>query len=147
MQYMGNFFLVPINFFAVLICGVLNMIIGFLWYGPLFGKKWEKLIGFTPEKRAKAKEGMKKTYFAMFISSLVTAYTLFHFIWYAAPGSATLFISVKTALWAWIGIVIPISLTKHLFSPDKKPVSLLFIETGYHLASLIMMALIFYAIK
>ncbi len=144
---MGNFFLVPINFFAVLICSVSNMVVGFLWYGPLFGKNWEKLVGFTPEKLAKAKERMKKTYFAMFVSSFITAYTLFHFIWYAASGSVTLFISVKTALWAWIGFVMPISLTKHLFSPDKKPVSILFIETGYHLISLIMMGMIFNFIK
>jgi len=83
----------------------------------------------------------------MFITSLITAYVLFHFIWYAAPGSFTLFISVKTALWAWIGLVGPISLTKHLFSPDKKPINLLLIETGHHLVSLMMMGVVFYMFK
>ncbi len=144
---MGNFFLVPVNYLAVLVCGISNMVIGFLWYGPLFGKTWEKLVGFTPEKLIKAKKSMGQTYFIMFITSLVTAYTLFHFIWYAAPGSLTLFISIKTTLWAWIGLVMAVSLTKHLFSPDKKPISLLFIETGYHLVSLIMMGVIFYIFK
>lgn len=144
---MGNFFLVPVNFLAVLVCGVSNMILGFIWYGPLFGKAWEKLMGFTPEKLTQAKKSMQQTYLVMFVSSLVTAYALFHFIWYAAPGSLTIFISIKTALWAWVGLVVPVSLTKHLFSPDRKPMNLLFIETGYHFVSLILMGVIFYFFK
>lgn len=144
---MGNFFQVPINYFAVLLCGISNMAIGFLWYGPLFGKEWMSLVGFTPEKMAKAKNSMSQTYAAMFISSLVMAYVLAHFVWYAAPGSLTLFISIKTALWAWIGFVGPVSMTKFLFSPERKPIKLLFIETAYHLASLIMMGVIFYILR
>lgn len=144
---MGSFFLVPVNYLAVLICGISNMIIGFVWYGPLFGKTWERLVGVTPGKLEEVKKNMQQTYFVMFVSSLVTAYALFHFIWYAAPGSLTIFISIKTALWAWIGLVVPVSLTKHLFSPDKKPAKLFFIEVGYHFVSLVMMGVVFYIFK
>lgn len=144
---MGNFFQVPINFLAILVCGIVSMIIGFLWYGPIFGKKWEKLVGLTKEKKELAKKSMTNTYLLMFLSSLVTAYALFHFIWYAAPGSLTLFIAVKTALWGFIGLIFPVSLTKFLFSPDKKPAELLFIETGYHLVTLISMGVVFFLFK
>ncbi len=123
------------------------MVLGFLWYGPLFGKKWEKLAGFTAEKLEKAKKSMQQTYFLMFVSSLVTAYVLAHFVWYAAPGSLTLFISVKTAVWAWLGFVFPSSLTKHLFSSDKKPTQLLVIEAGYYLVSLIVMGVVFFIFR
>jgi len=34
-----------INGWAVLVCGVVAMALGFVWYGPLFGKKWLELIG------------------------------------------------------------------------------------------------------
>lgn len=144
---MGNFFLVPINYLAVLLCAISNMIIGSLWYGPLFGKAWTKLVGFNQEKMENAKKDMSTSYGGMFLSSLVMAYVLAHFIWYAAPGSLTLFISIKTAVWAWLGFVGTVSLSKFLFSPDKKSVNLLFIETGYHLVALIVMGLIFFLFK
>ena len=144
---LGNFFQVPVNYLAVLLCGISSMLIGFLWYGPLFGKEWMKLVGLTAEKQEKAKKTMQSTYTAMFIASLVMAWILFHFIWYAAPGSFTLFISIKVAIYAWIGFVATVSYTKFLFSPERKPVKLLFIETGYQLASLIAMGIIFYLLK
>ena len=144
---MGNFFLVPVNYLAVLLGGVINMALGYLWYGPLYGKEWVRLTGITPQQRAHNKETMTQRYTLMFLASLVTAYVLFHFIWYAAPGAYTFFIAVKTALWAWVGLVFPISLTKFLFSADNKPAKLLCIETGYHLVGLILMAAVFYLIR
>lgn len=144
---LGNFFQVPVNYFAVLLCGIANMAIGFLWYGPIFGKQWMALVGLTPEKMAKSKKEMPKKYTLMFLTSLLTAYVLFHFIWYAAPGSYTLFIAIKTALWGWIGFVIPVNVSKFLFTPDRKPIRLLFIETGYYFAALIVMSSIFYFVR
>lgn len=144
---LGDFFQVPVNYFAILLCGISSMIIGFLWYGPFFGKEWAKLVGLTPEKQEKAKKTMRETYTAMFIASLVMAWILFHFIWYAAPGSYNLFISIKVAIYAWIGFVATVSYTKFLFTPDRKPLKLLFIETGYQLASLIAMGVIFFILK
>lgn len=35
-----------INYLAVLIAAVASMIIGFLGYGPLFGKAWMRLMNF-----------------------------------------------------------------------------------------------------
>ena len=144
---LGSFFQVPVNYFAVLLCGIVSMVIGYLWYGPLFGKAWMKLVGFTSEKMAKAKKNMAQTYVLMFISSLIMAYVLAHFIWYAAPGSNTLFISIKTALWAWVGFIATVSTSKYLFSPDRKSLKLLFIETGFYLVSLVVMGVIFFIFK
>ncbi|EFK95794.1 conserved hypothetical protein, membrane [sediment metagenome] len=144
---MGNFFLVPVNYLAVLLCGISSMVIGFIWYGPLFGKEWTKLVGSTPKKTAEKVAGIPQTYIIMFISSLVMAYALAHFIWYAAPGSLTLFISIKTAVWAWVGFAVTVGLTKYLYSPDKKPLKLFYIEIGYHLVSLVFMGIIFYIFR
>ncbi len=141
------FWQVPVNYLAVLICAIANMILGFLWYGPLYGKEWNKLVGFTAEKMEKAKKSMNRNYIIMFITSLVTAWILFHFIWYAAPGSLTLLIALKIAVYAWLGFIATTALTKHLFTPDTKPVKLLFIESGYQLASLLLMGVIFFLFK
>lgn len=141
---LGNFFQVPINYVAVLLCGLLAMIIGYLWYGPIFGKEWMKLVGMTKEKVEKSKDSRQMTYGVMFVASLVMAYTLAHFVWYAAPGSLTLFISIKTALWAWIGFVATVSLSRFLFSGEHKSYKLLAIDAGYYLATLVVMAIVLY---
>jgi hypothetical protein len=36
-----------LNWLAVLVAIVANMIVGALWYGPLFGKQWMKEEGLT----------------------------------------------------------------------------------------------------
>ena len=141
---LGNFFLVPVNYLAVLLCAVASMVIGFLWYGPLFGKPWSKMTGMTKEKMDKAKESMPTTYGLMFVSSLVMAYVLAHFVWYAAPGSLTLFISVKTAVWAWLGFVATYAFSKFLFNAEKKTWALLVIDAGYYLVTLVVMGAILY---
>jgi hypothetical protein len=38
-----------INHLAVWACVVLLHIIGFLWYGPLFGEAWMGMVGLDPE--------------------------------------------------------------------------------------------------
>lgn len=125
-------FLVPINYFAILLCGIAAIVIGYLWYGPLLGKT------------TKPPKGTPKTYSVMFVSALVMAYALAHFVWYAAPGSLTLLISLKTATWAWLGFVATTSLSRLLLSSEKKSINLLAIDTGYYLVTLLVMAAILF---
>ncbi len=37
--------ILKINHYAVLVCVVLSFILGFLWYGPLFGDPWMRMVG------------------------------------------------------------------------------------------------------
>jgi len=39
-----------INWLAVLAATVAHQVIGFLWYGPLFGKMWMRAIGLNAEQ-------------------------------------------------------------------------------------------------
>ena len=34
-----------INYLAVLTCAIVAMPVGFLWFGPLFGKAWARHMG------------------------------------------------------------------------------------------------------
>ncbi len=34
-----------INYLAVLVAVVLQFVLGFLWYGPLFGEPWMEMVG------------------------------------------------------------------------------------------------------
>lgn len=61
-----------INFLAVIVSLVVYTILGMLWYGPLFGKKWMALSGMagkdmnTPE--------MKKSQMIGYITSLISSF-------------------------------------------------------------------------
>ena len=39
-----------VNLLAVLVAGIVPMIVGFLWYGQLFGKRWLELMETTAEE-------------------------------------------------------------------------------------------------
>lgn len=61
---------------AVLVCGVAALVIGSIWYGPLFGKAWMKIMGvenMSEEQKQAMKKGMWMMYLSQFILSLITA--------------------------------------------------------------------------
>ena len=94
-----------INYLAVLVAAVLNMIIGSLWYSPfLFGKAWMAEMGFTKESIEKAKQegGMGIKYGMMFVVTLILAFYLAHF----AMHGMDLMEVIKWGLFAWVGLVL-----------------------------------------
>jgi hypothetical protein len=38
-----------LNWLAVIVSAIVSMAVGAVWYGPLFGKRWMKEVGFTQE--------------------------------------------------------------------------------------------------
>lgn len=59
------------NFYIFFIAALIPMIIGILWYGPLFGKTWMKEMGFTKESLEGA--NMLKTMLLSYVFSLLIA--------------------------------------------------------------------------
>lgn len=128
--------MITVDLTSVAIAGASAMITGGIWYGPLFGKDWMKLVGL---KKEDVKKGdMPKMYVAMFIGALVEAYMLSIFIHYA--GAFTLFDGIKTGIWAWLGFVSTVMLGNYMFS--KKPMRLYFIDASYALVNLMVMGAI-----
>ena len=64
-----------VNWLAVLVAGIVPMIVGFLWYGPLFSKRWLELMETTAEEIQKNFNPLK-THGASFVLALVTAFIL-----------------------------------------------------------------------
>lgn len=60
-----------VNWIAVLVAAVSAFMLGGLWYGPLFGKKWMALTGMTEEKARSS--NMARTFGLSFLLSLVAA--------------------------------------------------------------------------
>ncbi len=65
---------VELNYFAVVVASVLAMILGALWYGPLFGRAWMRVIGVAEmddETRKKMQAQAMPLYVLQFMLLLV----------------------------------------------------------------------------
>jgi hypothetical protein len=129
---------ISINIWAVVAAAASSIIIGSLWYGPVFGKYWMKLMGFTPDSiRAMNMTPMRAVSIAM-ISSLVMAYVLAHFqdVW----GVLSMGDALTLAFWVWLGFVATNQLGGVLW--EGKPWRLWVLNTANSLVTYSVMALI-----
>jgi hypothetical protein len=64
---------VDINWIAVIVAAVVNMVVGALWYSPqLFGKQWAKVLGKKVSDMGSANTG----YAVTTIGALIQAWVL-----------------------------------------------------------------------
>lgn len=128
-----------INYLAILTSGIVMMILGYLWYGPVFGKAWGKMVGVS-EKEMKEMRGsdMVRSYGLMFISTLVLSYVYDHVLIAFQSGSISM--ALQGAFWAWLGFIATTQLGKVLW--EKKPWKLYVIDTGYYLVSLVLVGIV-----
>ena len=73
---MSDLLTTDLNYLAILVAGISNMVIGFLWYGPIFGKMWMGLIGKTADELS----SNPIIYVVSFLLSLLMAVVLSIFI-------------------------------------------------------------------
>ena len=127
------------NIVGILLAAVAANIIGFLWYGKLFGKQWISLMGFSDKDIKKAKsKGMRQTYFVNFIATVLMALVLHYFL--IATPLSSIFDNVRIAILLWLGFCVTILLGSVLW--EGKSVKLYLINVFYWFVSLIVMALI-----
>lgn len=104
---------VPVNYLTVLIAAIANMILGSLWFGPLFGKAWAAAGGWTKETMTEAKKkGMAMSYALMGLGSLVMACTLAHVLVLtnAYFGTSGVSLGISIGFLSWIGFVVPVTM-------------------------------------
>jgi hypothetical protein len=62
------------NFLILFVAALVPMVIGFVWYGPLFGNAWMQEMNFT--KESLAGQNMIKVFVLSYIFSLLVAFFL-----------------------------------------------------------------------
>lgn len=129
----GGDFLTDINFLAVIVAAIVNMALGYAWYGPLFGKQWMKLTGRTKESIEKDKKGLPMVMGTMFVGALVMACILAEFI--SLTNSQGAVAGAMIGFWAWLGFVATTMLQDVLY--EKKNKNLAAINLGYNLTALV----------
>ena len=135
-----------INHWIVLGCAVLSMVVGGLWYGPLFGKQWMTLMGATEDctidKKAMCKK-MAPLYLIQFVLALFQLYVLVYVITAAEYTFGTS--SVATSLWVWAAFIMPTTAGAAMWTGDNSSTkwSKFLIQAGYQFVLAALFGLIF----
>lgn len=89
---------ITINYWAVIGAAVANVAVGALWYGPVFGKQWRKMMGFTEADM----KNMPLTATQAIAGGVITALVMAFVLSQIAPAGIS---PLTLAFWPWIGFV------------------------------------------
>lgn len=115
-----------INYLAVIVAALSSFMVGWIWYGPLFGKTWMKLHGFTEEELKDSSMSMPVIMVVNYIATALAALAIAMFIGPEATAGFGIFAGLMIAIF-WIGTS---RLNDVLY--EKKPWGLFFINVGYN---------------
>lgn len=131
---------IEFNYLAVILSAIVGFLIGWLWHGPIFGKKWKEYMGFKKEdhKENAKKKGMPLILFAHFAALLIMAGVLASIM--ESVGIPILLDGVTVSFFVWLGFVATIMIERVLW--DRKPLGLFWINSLHWLVVLLIMGLI-----
>lgn len=129
--------MMDVNWVAIFVAAVINMIVGSLWYSPLmFLKPW---MATLPKKSEEKKNvNMGKIYGMMFVGALIMAYVMSMFV--NVTNSTMVDTGVMLGFWIWLGFVAPVQLGGVLF--EERPWKWFTITAGYYLVVLILIGVL-----
>ena len=125
-----------INYLAVFVAALSSFVIGWLWYGPLFGKLWMKLNGFTPEILREGGMPMGVIMPVNYVATLLAAFAIAMFLGSEANAAFGVFAGLMIAIF-WIATS---RLNDVLY--ERKPFGLFLINVGYNLIIYVIMGAI-----
>lgn len=139
---------IHINYLAIIIAVIAHFVLGFIWYTPLFGKIWAKELGFDttqPPPKGSLVRGMVfnligNFLFAWMFYSNIAVWNPVTWGLPANPEMTPMHSAFAAAIFTWIGFFLPVDLNTVAW--EMKSWKLFFINTGYHLVSLLLVATI-----
>lgn len=133
-----------INWLAVVVSAVAFFVLGGLWYGPLFGKKWQSAVGISDEELKQASMG--KLFGTAFIFSFIISAGMAMFF-FGIPGEAGAEVVKMTVLdgvmyggMTSVFFLFPSISMNYLFA--RKSGSLMAIDSLYHVIAYIVVGVI-----
>lgn len=138
--------MIEINYLAVLACAVISMIVGSIWYGPIFGKKWMEIIGIDKLDEIQKKEMQKSAmplYGVQFVLSILQAYILAYYI---GIGSWIEISGVANALFIWLAFVMPTIAGSVMWTNNTSKIkwAQFLVQAGYQLVLFIIFGLVLF---
>jgi hypothetical protein len=120
-----------LNYFAIVLGAISNMLVGFIWYGPLFANAWMNAIGKTREQLGQPGPGYALTLIGALVESFVLALVVKGL---KAPG---LIDGATIGLVVAVGFVMTTFAAGYIF--EGRSLKLYLINAGYHFFALIIM--------
>src|SRR5258708_5707360 len=130
---------IPINWWAIIVTTIVSFVLGNIWFGPLFGEAYIKMVtgktiaeakaGMTPEE----KKGMWKNMVLVVIGSLIMNFVLLHALVYGSAYEHVTGVAagLQVGFWNWLGFIAPVALGGVLW--EKRPWKYWFVIAGYYL--------------
>lgn len=134
-----------INMWAVLVATLSTFLVGWLWYGPLFGGAWMNAVGLSEEKIQQG--NMAKIFGFAFLFELIMAFNLAVFLT-GSPEAAEMMSAGTGAFYGFLagfGWVFFALAVNSLY--EQKSWKYIFINGGYWTVSFTVMGLILGAWK
>lgn len=131
-----------INFPAVVVAVLWTIVLGFLWYGPLFGKAWAESTGVDISKKPSSRE-MTKSMLIMLVASWFMVFCLAHSIEayrVAVPsvekqaGDLRLDLAINGGFFTWLGSFFVAFINMVAF--ERRSFKFFFVQSGYYLVAL-----------
>lgn len=125
------------NIISIIAATFAGMVLGALWYSPvLFGNRWMKCLGKTPETLGGATGPM----IGAIVANLLTAIGVS--LVFSLTGVDTLVIAIGTGLLLGLLIIFPAMLSDNLFCGWGN--ELLLIQSGYRVVTVLLMSVVLY---
>jgi hypothetical protein len=127
---------VPVNWWAVVVAALSIFVLGYLWFGLVFKKAWQRLSGVAGVKMSAA------SLIVALVGSFVMSYVFQHALVFA---SAYLKMSgvgggLEAGFFNWLGFVAPVTIG--IVTYQRKPFTLWLLQNAYWLLSLLVMGII-----
>ncbi len=116
-----------VNWLAIIVVTIVTFIIGWLWYGPLFGKAWLSATGLNKDNLGSSTKAMILTFILTLGTAIVIALTIESLDIIYWPNGLLLGFGLGLAIYAF-----------NIYSDilwENRPVKLLFINAGYRVLS------------
>lgn len=137
---------IAINYLAIGLCVVAGMFVGWLWFGPLFGKPWARHMGMEDMEQPAGGE-FARSLILFALGNLLIAFVLVHSlevwrpsVWGLGEDQASYVYALNGALFTWIGFFVPLQVGRVAW--EKRGWGLVAINASFDLVRLLMFAFI-----
>ncbi len=128
--------MVPVNWGAVVVAALAVFILGYLWFGLLFKKAWQRLSGVAEAKMSAA------SLIVALVGAFVMSYLFQHSLVFAASffKMNTIGGGLEAGFFDWLGFIAPVTIG--VVTYQRKPFTLWLLQNGYWLLALLVMGVI-----
>ena len=129
--------MVQMTWVAVIVAALAGFLVGGVWYGPLFGKAWQREAGVSAEQMGATNPVVLfgLTFLLSIVSAIFLGHLLAHF-----PGASTK-VKMMMSTGIALGFIIPAFGINYLFG--RRSVKLFAIDAGYWLMFYAAMGVVF----